>query len=271
MRTDKLLSILLTFFPIKEIFGTNIKIPSRMIIMNTQVFINESGKKIIREKMNNISKVPRNLSHIVHNAKIYANIVNKILKQESIPTDGFYIMLLESHGDGGAVAASTKATGYWQFKEKAALESGLIINSHIDERKHIILSTYGFCKYLKILYKSLDNWMWAIMGFYSGAGGTKKFIKQNNLKIYTNKIHITKSSHFYLQLFIAYKLLIDKYIGIVKMPIKLTVKKCNNMTVNSICKKYNIDKELFMKYNRWILKSRIPKKNRCKVIIPCHQ
>lgn len=265
----KLLSILFILFPIRLVLGTNIKVPSKMTIMNTQVFINESGRRIIKEKMNNISKVPRNLSHIVHNAKIYFHIVNKILKQEAVPTDGFYIMLLESHGDGGAVAY-TKATGYWQFKETAALESGLIINEHIDERKHIILSTYGFCKYLKILYKSLGNWMWAIAGFYSGAGGIKKFIKQNNLTVYDNQIHITKSSHFYLQLFIAYKLLIDKYINIVKLPIKLVTKPCNNMIVNNICRKYNVDKEMFMQYNKWILKSRVPKNNRCKAIIPYH-
>ena len=97
-----------------------------------------------------------------------------------------------------------------------------------------------------------------------------RYIKQNNLTVYDNQIHITKSSHFYLQLFIAYKLLIDKYINIVKLPIKLVTKPCNNMIVNNICRKYNVDKEMFMQYNKWILKSRVPKNNRCKAIIPYH-
>ncbi|MDK2910114.1 MAG: rane-bound lytic murein transglycosylase [Bacteroidales bacterium] len=95
-------------------------------------------------------------------------IIAPILKNQGIPEDFKYLILVESgflHDISPAGAA-----GYWQFLPETAKEFGLEVNDKIDERYHLEKSTAAFCKFLKKAYSKYGSWTTAAAAFNGGMG-----------------------------------------------------------------------------------------------------
>lgn len=95
--------------------------------------------------------------------------IERILKEEGVPTDFKYLAVIES----GLVQAVSPAgaQGFWQFMPKTAKEYNLIVNKEIDERLHIEKSTRAACKYLKSSYAVFGDWLLAAASYNRGVGG----------------------------------------------------------------------------------------------------
>ncbi|HPR32039.1 MAG TPA: lytic transglycosylase domain-containing protein, partial [Prolixibacteraceae bacterium] len=78
----------------------------------------------------------------------FFEIIEPILKQDTVPDDFKYLALAESGFDPRALSPAG-AAGIWQFMKPAAREYGLEINEEIDERYHIEKATHAACQYLK--------------------------------------------------------------------------------------------------------------------------
>jgi membrane-bound lytic murein transglycosylase D len=101
------------------------------------------------------------------NAAKYRPLVEQILAQYDLPSDLFYVALIES-GYNLKIKSKAKAVGPWQFIAGTGKRYGLKVNQYVDERRHIIKSTHAAAKYLKELYRIFQDWPLALASYNSG-------------------------------------------------------------------------------------------------------
>ncbi len=250
---------------------TNLKIPNYIKVADVRLHLtNRARHKIKQEVIKNFSS-KKSLEKLVTLASIYLPTVKKIFTNNNCPDTLKYIMLLESNCVGNAKSTSRDpAIGYWQFKSKTAKWVGLKINNTIDERMNIVSSTQGFVKYISNVNKVFDNYVFAIMSFYLGQKGLEDMAKKLKIKNRKN-LELNHQWHFYIYLFLAYKLVFSKLLPKYQSHAPLRIygaKNCNGLTVTQICRKYKIKPEVFYIFNRWLKINRIPKDNKNQIIIP---
>src|SRR5690606_16816059 len=138
-------------------------------------------------------------------------IIEKIFKEEELPDDFKFLSLQESSLISDAVSTSN-AVGYWQFKKETAIEVGMRVDNHVDERMNIVSSSLGAAKYLKknnTIY--FNNWIYALLAYNLGAGGAKQKIKEKYLG--AKKMVIDGDMHWYVIRFLAHKLAYENSVG----------------------------------------------------------
>lgn len=107
----------------------------------------------------------------------------KILKEQNIPEDFFYLMIAESGMRNATSPAG--AQGFWQFMLPAARQYGLVVDESVDERNDPIKSTYAACRYLKAAYEKFGNWTMVAAAYNTGmAGAADQSQQQNNNNYY---------------------------------------------------------------------------------------
>lgn len=109
--------------------------------------------------------------------RIFKEVV-PILKENGIPEDLKYLMVIESNLDPSA-KSSAGAAGLWQFMPATAREYGLEVNTNVDERYNIEKETVAACKYLKSAYQKYGDWMTVAASYNAGQGSiTSKLSSQ---------------------------------------------------------------------------------------------
>ena len=88
---------------------------------------------------------------LVKRANRYFPIIEPLLKENGIPDDFKYLMVIESNLNNIA-RSPVGAAGLWQFMPATAREFGLEVNDNVDERYHIEKATVAACKYFKQAY-----------------------------------------------------------------------------------------------------------------------
>ncbi|MEG0887345.1 MAG: lytic transglycosylase domain-containing protein [Bacteroides sp.] len=106
-------------------------------------------------------------------ANRYFPIIEPILKENGIPDDFKYLMVIESSLNVLAKSPSG-AAGLWQIMPATARELGLEVNDNIDERYHIEKSTRAACKYFKQAYAKYGDWMSVSAAYNAGQGRISK-------------------------------------------------------------------------------------------------
>ncbi len=99
----------------------------------------------------------------------YFPVIESILRRKGIPEDFKYLAVAESGLDW--VVSPAGATGMWQLMKATAQESGLEVNSDVDERYHLIKSTEAACDYLLAAHERFDSWTLAAASYNMGKAG----------------------------------------------------------------------------------------------------
>lgn len=110
-------------------------------------------------------------------SKRYFEIIDPILKADTIPLDFKYLALAESGLDERAVS-DAGAVGLWQFLAGTAREYGLEVNKEVDERYHIEKATKAACRYLKDSYEIYGNWTMVAASYNAGRRGVDQQIER---------------------------------------------------------------------------------------------
>ncbi len=126
---------------------------------------------------------------IIKKANRYFPIIIPILKEEGIPEDFKYLMVIESSLNTKAYSRAG-AAGLWQLMPTTGRELGLEVNANIDERYNIYKSTKAACKYLKKRYSKFNNWGLVAQSYNAGEAGIAKQISRQHstdpLDLYLN-------------------------------------------------------------------------------------
>ena len=100
-------------------------------------------------------------------ANRYFPIVEPILKENGIPDDFKYLMVIESNMNPTA-RSSAGAAGLWQFMQGTGRDYGLEVNNNVDERYHIEKATRAACRYLKDAYAKYKDWVAVAASYNAG-------------------------------------------------------------------------------------------------------
>ena len=112
----------------------------------------------------------------------YFPIIEPILKKNGVPDDFKYLAVIES-GLTNAVSPAG-ARGVWQIMKTTGKENGLEINSNIDERYHLEMSTEVACKYLLKAKEKLGSWTLAAAAYNAGNTGVSRRLKEQGVTSY---------------------------------------------------------------------------------------
>ncbi|SFU43481.1 Transglycosylase SLT domain-containing protein [Pustulibacterium marinum] len=112
----------------------------------------------------------------------YFPVIEPILKEYGIPDDFKYLALIESGLQN--VVSPAGATGFWQLMEPTAKELGLEVNSNVDERYNLKLSTEAACKYLLKSREKFDSWTLAAASYNAGQAGISKQLERQQVSNY---------------------------------------------------------------------------------------
>ena len=116
-------------------------------------------------------------------ANKYFPIIESILKKNNIPNDFKYLAIIESGLEN--VVSPAGATGFWQFMKGTAKDRGMEVNSEVDERYNLEISTQAACDYLQDAYDKFGSWTMAAASYNVGMNGLRKrAVEQNSNNYY---------------------------------------------------------------------------------------
>ena len=147
----------------------------------------------------------------------YEALMKKVLRDNNLPEDLFYVALIES-GFSSQAFSHASAVGYWQFIRGTGKRYKLKINQLVDERRDPVLSTQAAAEYFKDLYKLLNSWYLSMASYNVGEGrvirAVRKYKTHDFWELTRNKRALPRETDDYIPKFIAAKLIAknpDKY------------------------------------------------------------
>lgn len=248
-------------------YATGPSVPSKIAFADMKLIITEKAREKIEAKVNELIRHPKSFQLLLDRVNLFFPIIERILREEELPEDFKYLVIQESSLIGDAVSTSN-AVGYWQFKLPTAQEVGLQVNRQVDERMNIVAATRGAAKYLKLNNLYFDNWMWALLAYYSGKRGAAQIISKQYYK--RKKMKIEEDTHWYVLQFLAYKIAFERVVGKAKHPTLCLCEyeEANGKTLHEVAQELGIEESLVREYNKWLKEGRVPGDKMYTVIVP---
>ena len=104
------------------------------------------------------------------------------MKSYGNPDDFKYLALIESGLQN--VTSPAGAKGFWQIMKSTGKEYGLEINSNVDERYNIKLSTHVACQYLLKAKEKFGSWTLAAAAYNAGMSGIASELERQSVSGY---------------------------------------------------------------------------------------
>lgn len=139
-------------------------------------------------------------------AERYFPIIEPILRKNLVPDDFKYLAVAES-GLTQAVSPAS-AVGFWQLLKGTAQEYGLEVNSEVDQRYHVEMSTEAACQYLIDSYRKYGNWTMTAASYNAGRRGVDRQVQRQNKENYYDLL-LNEETARYVYRVVALKLIFE--------------------------------------------------------------
>ncbi len=139
----------------------------------------------------------------------YEKLMKKVLRDNGLPEDLFYIALIES-GFSSHATSHAAAVGYWQFIRGTGKRYGLEINAFVDERRDPVFATQAAAEYFKGLYSVFGSWYLAMASYNVGENRVKREVMNHYTRDFwelARKKRLPKETINYIPKFIAAKMI----------------------------------------------------------------
>lgn len=215
----------------------------------------------------------------MENGKHFLDIVTQIMHEEGVPSDLFYVGLIES-GFNTKIKSRAQAVGPWQFIKGTARRYHLRVDNIVDERYSIFKATRAAAHYFKDLYNIFGSWELALCAYNAGEYGIMNSIRKGKTRDYQKLVEmglLPKETVYYIPKVAAAREIFNnpsKYnfdINSISEKAYLNpryVTMSRSFNVNSFLAQNKISRDLFSRFNPdfkrdWI-STRIP----IKVFLP---
>jgi len=138
----------------------------------------------------------------------YFPIIEPILEEYGVPDDFKFLAMAES--GFMQVVSPAGATGFWQLMKGTAKEYGLEVNSNVDERYNVEVSTHAACQYLLKSKEKFGSWTLAAAAYNAGNAGIMKQQKRQEVQNYYDLLLVEETSRYIFRI-LALKELYNNY------------------------------------------------------------
>jgi len=150
-----------------------------------------------------------NMEKYLSRSSRYEKLMKKVLRDNGLPEDLFYVALIES-GFSSQATSHAAAVGYWQFIRGTGKRYGLEINPFTDERRDPVFATQAAAEYFKGLYSVFGSWYLAMASYNVGENRVKREVMNHYTRDFwelARKHRLPKETINYVPKFIAAKLI----------------------------------------------------------------
>ena len=205
----------------------------------------------------------------------YFSVIEPILKEKGIPDDFKYLAVAESGLNPRAVSPA-HAVGFWQFMKGTALQYGLEVNNEVDERYHVVKSTYAACDYLLDSYKKYGNWTLVGASYNAGMRGVDRQLERQKTDSYYNLLLVEETGRYLFRI-VALKLIMEnpeQYNFVIPEAEKYPVIKTRNVAITGNVENFadfaneqGINYKLLKDFNPWLRESYLKNPSKKKYIV----
>ena len=185
-------------------------VPATLDVAGLHLVLDEDARRLVQQKADALCRHQPSFLARVNLADASFPLIDAVLQREGVPLDFRYLALQESALQGNAESPHG-AVGYWQFKLETAQELGLVVNEAVDERRHLTASTRAAARYMLRSNASLQNWLNALLSYYTGLGGVKPYVLPTDAGATT--LSLTAATNPYVLMFLAQKIAFEPAIG----------------------------------------------------------
>lgn len=147
-------------------------------------FLKPKMTKRVRFWINYFTKDQKErFQRFLNNGQQYRPLIEKILEQEGVPKDLYYVGLIES-GYYLKAKSHASAVGPWQFIKGTAKRYKLYVSYDVDERKDIFKATRAAAQYFKDLHNIFSSWELALAAYNKGEFGIVRRITRYKTRDY---------------------------------------------------------------------------------------
>lgn len=136
----------------------------------------------------------------------YSKEIKKILKEEGVPEDLYYICIAESMLQ--PLESPAGAAGYWQFLAGTAREYGLVVDHEVDERYNIEKATRAAAAFYKKGYAEFGSWTMAAASYNTGFKNVRYRISKQNKNCYYDTQFVEETGRYVFRA-IAFKTILN--------------------------------------------------------------
>ncbi|WP_185862166.1 lytic transglycosylase domain-containing protein [Blattabacterium cuenoti] len=165
---------------ITNIDGDNLRLKLTLLNQKSQIKILKYNS-IVHAAIESYLRMAKYIERIISLSDFYFPMFEEKLEKHRLPKELKYLAIIESNLNP-IITSKAGAQGIWQFMPETGKIYDLNMNHIYDERNDPVKSTEAACRYLKFLYKKIENWELVLAAYNAGPGTVYKILQRHKNK-----------------------------------------------------------------------------------------